>query len=135
MVEEVSKASLGLDKGKSHVSCQKHTRTSEKKATSPGSQTSSRRRHHFPVGTEVHEAPDELEEGIAGPASSAHQQRMRNPFGSYLDINPDYAGRRTTNFDTEFLLPRNPLIQILDEAKSLNFVNLTTRIVQDSQYC
>ena len=53
----------------------------------------------------------------------------RNPFAGHPDLD---SGSHDISFDEvtgEHLLPRNPMVRVLDEAKSLDLDLLTTRIV------
>ena len=53
----------------------------------------------------------------------------RDPFAGHPDLDPSF---RDISFDEttgEHLLPRNPMVRVLDEAKSLDLDLLTTRVV------
>ena len=53
-----------------------------------------------------------------------HPGLARNPFAGHPDLDP---GSRDITFDEatgEHLLPRNPMVRVLDEAKSLTLICL-----------
>ena len=53
----------------------------------------------------------------------------RNPFAGHPDLDPNLPDISSDEVTGEHLLPRNPMVRVLDEAKSLDLDLLTTRIV------
>ena len=58
-----------------------------------------------------------------------HPGLARNPFAGHPDLDPGSCDITFDEANGEHLLSRNPMVRVLDEAKSLNLDFLTTRVV------
>ena len=85
----------------------------------------------------IHDITEEDTEFIPPPHRSenptvtriGHPGLARNPFAGHLDLDPGSCDITFNEATGEHLLPHNPMVRVLDEAKSLDLDLLTTRIV------
>ena len=85
----------------------------------------------------IHDITGEDTESIPSPHPSEnptvthvdHPGLARNQFAGHPDLDPNLHDISFDEVTGEHLLPRNPMVRVLDEAKSLDLDLLTTRIV------